>query len=418
MYSSYQKQSDNVDGVSTTVERVNNGSSLKKIAGILLAAGAVCMIGMSTMDNSIVPMAATADKETLHWFPFSMTHPNSVKVDLVADNTVAVLNEEKLTAGLAREGVLKWANPATSSWSCVDGRSTEPVFGTPGGDSGEFLVAISAALDFVQTSEPLEKLTERLFLRYMETEVSESRPFYMHTAAAQVEAAKKLMNDQNVLFFPPEDMREELMEQVITKPEYLGCGHIKLMLGNPKGYGTPFKVTLSLIQSFFRYAWTHSEGAKKAAFDVHDHDHDHDHDHQYKQKSGNAEIVVLPGDHAELAVLQMGLDKDGVDDECQAPKVYPSYKTLKEAEPQGSGPDETVREQYFVNHSSGGYVQGLRTKNAEFFIREMGIKASTEDVVEAINALAGQQLGLTVGSLAGSLPIYSAEITSEHSSEC
>ena len=50
-------------------------------------------------------------------------------VEAVANTASPQLHTEDLETGLLQDGVMKFANPLTTSWSCIDGRASEPVFG-------------------------------------------------------------------------------------------------------------------------------------------------------------------------------------------------------------------------------------------------------------------------------------------------
>jgi hypothetical protein len=67
----------------------------------------------------------------------------------------------------------------TTPWSCVDGRSTDGVIATPGGDSGEFLRAL---IVYQRNGGVIQNETDvvTLFRGFMDT-LSEDRQFYMHS---------------------------------------------------------------------------------------------------------------------------------------------------------------------------------------------------------------------------------------------
>lgn len=342
-----------------------------------------------------------------------------------------VATATQMEAGLMNEGVVTFANPNDHTWHCVDGRSTEPVFGTAGGDAGEFLAALSAIYPYASDemkAKPIGELTADLFAKFVDTEVSEERPFYLHTDQVSTDKAKESLecdDDGCVLFFPdPDD--EDKLAGMVSNSMYMGCGHLKYMLEKPGLYNTDPKMVVALVQSFFRYAWTHKDSAKMK-FDVHDHDNGAT---SHYEQAGHALVVDLPGFHEEQAVFGVNSDNAELtgDEDCVAPMVKPSF----------NDPDTGDYTQYFVSHSLGGTITGLRHKNARFMMNQLGVQMDEQAVYDLIQKwsrdsdeadralesleaknMAGEvrqtatdDLLATVGLLAADLPIITADIES------
>jgi hypothetical protein len=352
---------------------------------------------------------------------------------------------DQLKVGLQTPGVVGWGNPNTQMWSCVDGRSTVPVFGTPGGDAGEWLAAFSALYPDASPevkARPLGELTKDLFLKYLEEEITEERPFYMHTDMESTDKVKEQLKcDSNActLFFPDPDDEEQL-KALLGDPDatYVGCGHLKYMVQRPEDYGTDPKIVISMIQAFYEYAWAQPDSSK-LKLEVHDHDHN-GHEFPYggqeDEQSGKVLIADLPGPHEEGAVLTVATENADPAEDCVAPKVTPSFTNA-----------DGEYHQYFVDHSLSPAVNGLRRKNTAFFAKHFGIEntdgakekvdawndkshyvenqldstgdydGSYEDFVasqmDQVKGVADGKLLTTVGILASTLPIVTAEFESE-----
>lgn len=159
---------------------------------------------------------------------------------------------------------------------CVDGRQDmKCITGTPGGDEAELILALRASETVLGT-----ELTEKQILDIVGGFIESKNRFYMHTdlhAAhdlvhdlakdpdfAQIaESTKALANNHEfgesdyVEFIKniPEDLREKLLSNYLTNPKYIGCGHLKLMLGDVEGYKTRETLVKTAIKAFYGKLW-------------------------------------------------------------------------------------------------------------------------------------------------------------------
>lgn len=318
-------------------------------------------------------------------------------VTLTADSAEAEVGiAEK---NVAQRGIVQFADPDKSSWSCIDGRTKNVVFGTPGGDTGEFVTALSPVLKAARIPQgDLSSTTQELFLKYMDEIVTKSRPFYMHTDEKSMDAAKAFFTEKfpdrkfGKMLDADAETQDFLASEVATGAGFTGCGHLKLMMGNPRGYGVPKEVSTSLILAFFQYSW----GVRDGKTDIHAHDH------------GKLDHKILPGAHEEIGILQvLGEHADHDHGSCKSPKIMPNQPSAKKGA-------KGKRDQFFVNHSSGGIIQGLRRQNVQFFMKHLGVDSSKEDsLLKEVNTIAATQLGLTATALAPTLPMINTEV--EHS---
>lgn len=260
--------------------------------------------------------------------------------------------------------------------SCVDGRDDTGVIGTPGGDGGEFLLALSA-LERV-TGKPLSDVhVGKLLRRRLDT----FGRFYVHTDLTAGNATvKALRNDprftdvlQNVwhthewrrlLTSPPAALRPALVEIMVSDPAHIGCGHLRLQWQHAAEYGTRDL----LVESFFRlYFNTRWNGAVEADY------------------------VALGGGHKEGAVLNVLVD-GGVHSFSTIPLVSPS----------------TGSQQMFVNHPQ--VASFLRRQLVEFLALQDDVvsldAAHKQALHEEVERLGHQQLMATLKRLAAGLPIY------------
>jgi rhodanese-related sulfurtransferase len=177
--------------------------------------------------------------------------------------------------------------------SCIDGRDERGVVGSPGGDGGEFLLTLAAIEQATGRELDEETIAQGLLARF-----DTFGHFYLHTDAHAFEALTgALRADPRVqpavgitsheewfgfLRHAAPGAREALLEHLV-EPAHIGCGHIRLMLQHSAEYGTRRELVLSFLRAFFRLWW---EGAPET------------------------ELVVLPGDHREAAVLNVRLAEE------------------------------------------------------------------------------------------------------------
>jgi rhodanese-related sulfurtransferase len=260
-------------------------------------------------------------------------------------------------------------------FSCVDGRDETGVIGTPGGDSGEFLLALTA-LERV-TGDKLSALQIRtLFARRLGT----FGRFYLHgdvhSANALIKAIRADKRFSSAIgdtfeplewrrFFnaPPAHIREPLMEYMVDAA-HIGCGHMRLAMQLSDTYGARPALVKEILRSFYRARW---------------------------DGSLDTEYTVLPGGHEEGAVVNVRVD-EALRSFTQVPLISPTAGGT----------------QMFVNHPQ--VSENLRRDLAHFLVRQ-GDAVDVEEkhfeaLVTEMGTLAGLQLTATLERLAKGLPIY------------
>lgn len=287
------------------------------------------------------------------------------------------LTQDNVAAHIRNDGATEWATLASilgsGALSCVDGREPDAILGTPGGDAGEYLVHIAAIEALTGAQLPDARVPE-VFARFMR----HFGRFYMHTDSHAMENLRQALVADAAFPVSPADLAatealvrspgahaDALLPHVLT-PDNVGCGHLKLILKHPEQYGVRPGLANAFITAVFRALW--------AGADI--------------------DYVVLQGGHAEGAVVQVSTG-GATHAHTQVPKVAP----LSEGE------------QMFVQHPD--VVAWLRNQMAIFL---GGAEPLLEGVdiaafAKAVDQLANQQLGATLGHLAKGLPLYQAQVT-------
>lgn len=249
--------------------------------------------------------------------------------------------------------------------SCVDGRGELGIVGTPGGNAGEFLLALATLERLSGQPFPLEQLDD-FFHKYLDR----FGKFYMHgdthalarmpaeiwEQAVPAESQARTMG--NFLRNPPADLQPRLLEELL-KPDHIGCGHLKLMLTRPDDYGVRPELTLAFMRIFFNALW----------------------------QGKPLDYVVLEGSHQEGAVVNITINGD-IQRQTPIPTITPQV---------GS-------KQMFVNHPQAAAF--LRQELASGIDSLTSCKVGPQAFFEAMADLASQQLGHTLQALAKGLPVF------------
>lgn len=147
--------------------------------------------------------------------------------------------------------------------SCVDGRDHGAVLGTPGGDGGELLLALSA---LERTTGRV--LTDRDVARIVRARLDAFGHCAIHTdlatanrAIAAIRAHPKLaafvdgitdtLDWRKFWTRPPKGAHDDLVE-LLVDPDHIGCGHLKLSLTAAEDYGTRASLVQAFLRAFFR----------------------------------------------------------------------------------------------------------------------------------------------------------------------
>jgi rhodanese-related sulfurtransferase len=297
----------------------------------------------------------------------------------------AALSREDVVAHVGDPGSVRWVKLAamvvSGKLACVDGRDDRGIVGTPGGNAGEFLLALGAT-ELATGSRFGADEVPHLLTEYIDA----SGRFYMHSDSHALraliarlqsvpEVAPHLPPDvpdawRRFTASPPHAVRPVLLD-LLTEPAHVGCGHLRRMLLHPDRYG----VRPELVRAFLRALWE-----------------------LYWAGSTDIAIPVLAGDHAEGAVVNVVLDDVELSAFSRAPMVSPS----------------TAHGQLFLNTPQ--VATFLREAAVSFMLRHPGFPLSAGQAAryrDAVTALAAEQAADTLGALASGLPVYEVRFHDE-----
>lgn len=292
------------------------------------------------------------------------------------------LTREQIVAHVGDPHTVRWvkmgAHMLHGKASCVDGRDDHTVIGTPGGDAGEFLLALASVERVTGKPVDLQRLPA-LLEAYLET----FGHFYIHSDTtagnnlimsmrADPELAPLLPPTsygpkewRAYMASPPEPLRPLIVKH-FTIPGNLGCGHIRLMLQSPERYLVRRELIEAFLRAYFTMRWC---GVLEL------------------------DMVMLGGGHQEGAVVNIRLER-GVWAFTRVPLISPACGA--------------AGVQMFVNHPQ--VADFMREQVARFFTTHPELLPLGEEefgiLRKDMRRVAEVQQAATLSVLAKGLPIF------------
>jgi hypothetical protein len=213
-------------------------------------------------------------------------NPSSASADTVAimKHVGAALGPEpteqtmKSVFYLSRSGV-----------GCLDGRSGEAILSAPGGDLGEFILALKV-LEDVSGKNLAQFDVDTLLMNVLAAE-----PRSMFRACTDEDAIRRLHKMTKIgglgpaiLKNPPSSLRDNLLKLLVS-PDNVGDEHLRFMLLHPSAYQVRKELTSMAIQSFYRVMW--NELGVPLSSESH------------QLLAAKLDLAVFEGPHDEVAVV-------------------------------------------------------------------------------------------------------------------
>eukprot|EP00750_Incisomonas_marina_P021727 INCI4652.1.p1 GENE.INCI4652.1~~INCI4652.1.p1 ORF type:complete len:308 (+),score=56.71 INCI4652.1:271-1194(+) len=137
-------------------------------------------------------------------------------------------------------------------FSCCDGRSSDEILGTWGGDAGEIMLAIAVWEDLAGRNLTAGEVAKyvKYFLTYTKQEF-----VYIHTDTV---AFGWLEQELGVIPLditrPPSGLQDAILETLI-RPEAIGCVHLRSLVTHSATYGVRRELVEMFLQAFHRTLW-------------------------------------------------------------------------------------------------------------------------------------------------------------------
>merc|ERR1711988_134024 len=295
-------------------------------------------IFLETATGKKVPMQQKFDMKCMCVKELVIPESGKIPVDIpfgkCAATEVRIKSEEE-GVGLSIEDVrshignplkLQWAKVPKHHFSDIEGRTSHPILATPGGDLGEWVLALAIYEGLVNKELAINDVVRffKLFLRS-----TGKMSFYFHTDRQSTEVLGKMLSIERLDLTdtpPNEDVKLSLLRK-LTLPGNTGSEHFKLLLQNSYKYNVRKDLVKLVIEAFFRILW--DKGASPPIW----------------QK---LRLVTLEGTSDEKAFLKIKVAA-----ECVANQVAPLIK-----------PKESDTSVYVVHRQA---IEAFRKEVADFF---------------------------------------------------
>lgn len=205
--------------------------------------------------NNQVDSTCSVSKVTVHQDHAAKAGMSLASISAIwGSSTLSQEQRDKVTMGKVSE----------TSFKCLDDRITEPSLFTPGGDLGEFILALSSYLqerDPTGRMRPSQEVVDALLLKYLET-IPSTRPMIHCTddrAISHLEAEMPLENLD--LSAPPDHSRAALLQK-LTEVENHGDSHIRMLLKKPEWFQLNEYLVPMVVKSFYHLLWQQSTDDK------------------------------------------------------------------------------------------------------------------------------------------------------------
>ena len=201
---------------------------------------------------------------------------------------------------------LTYVQASYTSFKCLDGRYNEAVLAVPGGDTGEFITALSVFEDLINNNNEKSSLLNKEDIEYLFKEyLRNMKPdtFTMCTDFNAINHLEKIMHIDGLNINKPRSgIVDELLQHIIN-PENLGDSHLRLLLKYPESYGIRKELVQDFIQVIYKTLWN-NQGKENELY------------------SSKIDLDILSGEHSESAFLEVRSN-----DACQNLQLAPFIKT-------------------------------------------------------------------------------------------
>jgi hypothetical protein len=289
--------------------------------------------------------------------PVNPTCPGVLILGVYKKNDAAGVATKVVEDKIGVPSKLNWAYVAKSSFVCSDGRWNQPALYTPGGDLGEFILAVSSYEKMTQTKMTFAQVRD-LMGKFITK--SQRSAFGMCSSTAAAEAAERIAG--NFSADGIESAAGSLMSDVADP-------FLKQLLTSPDKYKTSLTTTKNCIKAFYAIKFN-ATGAAAA----------------------KAKVYTLTGSSDAKAIVNVKTAK-----RCTAAGLGPLLK----AAPQGTDGVQVV-------YNSEDAVKVYRNELANFFTEETS-QVDADDMRSKMTETGNVQLTQFALSM-GSLPAFQADI--------
>jgi len=179
----------------------------------------------------------------------------------LADVTSLYVNDAMIKS--VQSSKVRIAGVSTVSFMCMDDRVSEPSLATPGGDLGEFILAIASHL---QDAQPTQQVVDSYLQRYVAT-LPSSRPLVHCTDDRAISHLEGELPVENLdIRSPPEHVKKAGLLQRLVEFENHGDSHIRLLLKQPEWFQLNKVLVPMVLRSFYSLLWQQHQDPSSPIF--------------------------------------------------------------------------------------------------------------------------------------------------------
>lgn len=256
------------------------------------------------------------------------------------------------------------------SFKCLDGRYRNGIVGTPGGDAGEFILALIVYEDMLGGGKKLTQDNVDGILKQHLKSMAQAK-FYMCSDDSAVNHVEKELNIEGLNIQNPKGFMQNDLYKALVEPENIGDLHIKMMAKYPQQFSVRKELVGLFLRSFYKVLWNKQ-------------------DDLYLK----LELDVLTGDHTESAFIEVRSASS-----CQKQQLSPLIVTKKKGI------------STFVNHLDAVSIR--RAQLAKFFVDVVNKnqdELNPVTMLNRLNHLGYMYLEITGSYAARGLPFYTINL--------
>jgi len=251
---------------------------------------------------------------------------------------------------------------------CMDDRVGRPVLATPGGDMGEFILALDAYKDLT----PGRNITQNMVNVWLESYLKsfpEGRVMVLCMDDRALRHLQDELQDETLSLTAPTARQQPGLTQALVEVANVGDSHIRLMLKDPANYHVDKSIVQMSLRAFYTILWN-------PANEMHNRVH----------------LVELAGEPNPAAFLEVSTTQ-ACEDAAAAPLLQPRSPALS----------------FLVSNLDA--VTARRAELANFFANHLGnnlpIHIDKETLHKRLDRHGLAALELTGSRVAKDLPFYS-----------
>jgi len=272
---------------------------------------------------------------------------------------------DAIRAAFTNVATLEWTHIAQMSFSSFDGRNSEKVLGTPGGDMGEFILALHAYSKVSAATLSVDDITA-LFEKYLKKTTRAKFSYETDEKSYMRLAVATGCRNLHISELGGMKRKKEAVLALISRPEHIGDPFIRFLATNTTDLDLNPDYIQGALVAYHTVLWTTpSKLAEKLCY------------------------LELKGPHKQAALVNIKTPAFCVD-QGLAPMVSPLLACPAPV---------------FIYHPDA--VRLLRRELATIFTH--GTQVDPRDVLETHNSLAENNLEKFMVSFAANVPTYTVE---------